>query len=1074
MSLSRVRNAATLASLALFAACSDVVAPVVTKIQEVAARMDNLLTCTNTWATANSGLWSTASNWSAGHVPTSSEDVCITLEGSYTVTLRGVYSVNSLTIGTPGITNKPKLAVEGFWSAFNFQEVLSRLTVANGIDNYGWMELTSSGGTSAGGAQLFVTGGTFYNHDISSFRSLVGAGAGAGRYVQGTVINDGTMAFEAPTRGTGSFTNNALFTIVTGGSLSLSSGTFIQASGTFDIAGGSYFQNPGEFRINGGAMTGSAPVLQGVALQIGDESVPATVILRGANTLAGNVGANQVLQIEGWQLAAGWTETAGSLTSAAGFTNAGIIRLTSSGGPMNGSANLTGPVSAAIVNTGRIEVLVGVGNVRSINASIDNRAGGVVELQQNTSFGLAGATLTNAGTWRVATGKLQYMQGNSMKFIQNAGTLELDGASYQHTGAAEFQMNGGAITGEPWIQGTLRIGAGSTATGRILLTATNALVGDVMPGQTVTLAAYPNTNSTLTSAASFTNHGTIVLSATGSNTGTALLGVANNGTITNAADGRIETYVGSSATSRYISGNFVNDGTLHVTTLTFLLGPTIHTSGPITGGGELRNWGGTMFATGNVQANLLNSGAFHVGQAIGSAGQVNITGYFYMYSGSLNVDIAGSVPGTDFDKITASNWALSAGTLNVATTMGGCAGGGSSYEIIKAGSHSGDFAVKNGLNLGGGRTVTTVPGTTNYVLNVGGPVCVPPDVTPPVIAPTVSGTLGTNGWYTSDVAVTWSVTDAESAVASTSGCDATTLTSDNAGITYTCSATSAGGSATQSVTVKRDATAPVVSASRAPDANADGWNNTDVTASWSASDAMSGLAGSGTATDLFSLEGANQGGSHTFTDLAGNSASASVSGINIDKTAPVVTVTRSPAAGADGWNETSVTVTYSATDALSGIAGAATYSEVFGLGENQGGSHTFMDRAGNSATGTISDINVRTPPPPPPPTGENAIGSASPGEIWPANNKMVAVRVTMCTGVTSFTLRSVTNNETGNADVEGWAIGTADLNGSVRATRNGNGRGRTYTLVYDTISANGAAGTCTVTVAVPHDQGAKR
>ncbi len=38
------------------------------------------------------------------------------------------------------------------------------------------------------------------------------------------------------------------------------------------------------------------------------------------------------------------------------------------------------------------------------------------------------------------------------------------------------------------------------------------------------------------------------------------------------------------------------------------------------------------------------------------------------------------------------------------------------------------------------------------------------DITKPVVVPTVSGTLGTQGWYTSDVTVSWSVSDPESAV----------------------------------------------------------------------------------------------------------------------------------------------------------------------------------------------------------------------------------------------------------------------------------------------------------------------
>lgn len=52
-----------------------------------------------------------------------------------------------------------------------------------------------------------------------------------------------------------------------------------------------------------------------------------------------------------------------------------------------------------------------------------------------------------------------------------------------------------------------------------------------------------------------------------------------------------------------------------------------------------------------------------------------------------------------------------------------------------------------------------------------------PDNTPPVITPTVSGTSGNNGWYTSDVGVSWAVTDGESVISSSSGCGAVSVTS---------------------------------------------------------------------------------------------------------------------------------------------------------------------------------------------------------------------------------------------------------------------------------------------------------
>src|SRR4029450_737704 len=88
-------------------------------------------------------------------------------------------------------------------------------------------------------------------------------------------------------------------------------------------------------------------------------------------------------------------------------------------------------------------------------------------------------------------------------------------------------------------------------------------------------------------------------------------------------------------------------------------------------------------------------------------------------------------------------------------------------------------------------TAPTAPGTYNFVpkWNVSAPessdvtgagpsvtftLTVPSDATPPVITPNVSGTLGNNGWYTSNVGVSWTVVDNESSIASSSGCGPTT------------------------------------------------------------------------------------------------------------------------------------------------------------------------------------------------------------------------------------------------------------------------------------------------------------
>jgi HYR domain-containing protein/FIMAH domain-containing protein len=84
------------------------------------------------------------------------------------------------------------------------------------------------------------------------------------------------------------------------------------------------------------------------------------------------------------------------------------------------------------------------------------------------------------------------------------------------------------------------------------------------------------------------------------------------------------------------------------------------------------------------------------------------------------------------------------------------------------------------------------------------------DTTAPLIVPTVTGTAGGNGWYVSDVAVAWTVNDAETPVTSTSGCGPSTVTADTSGVTFTCTAQSAGGTATRSVTIQRDVTPPVL------------------------------------------------------------------------------------------------------------------------------------------------------------------------------------------------------------------------------------------------------------------------
>jgi hypothetical protein len=84
------------------------------------------------------------------------------------------------------------------------------------------------------------------------------------------------------------------------------------------------------------------------------------------------------------------------------------------------------------------------------------------------------------------------------------------------------------------------------------------------------------------------------------------------------------------------------------------------------------------------------------------------------------------------------------------------------------------------------------------------------DHSPPVITPIVGGTQGNNGWFVSNVSVGWDVHDDESPVTSQVGCGPGAVTSDTVGTSFSCEATSAGGTASVASVVRRDVTAPTL------------------------------------------------------------------------------------------------------------------------------------------------------------------------------------------------------------------------------------------------------------------------
>lgn len=238
------------------------------------------------------------------------------------------------------------------------------------------------------------------------------------------------------------------------------------------------------------------------------------------------------------------------------------------------------------------------------------------------------------------------------------------------------------------------------------------------------------------------------------------------------------------------------------------------------------------------------------------------------------------------------------------------------------------------------------------------------DTTPPHISYVLNPATpdGNNGWYKSNVSLTWTVVENESPSSLVkSGCVDQIITTDQPATIYSCLASSTGGSAgPANVSIKRDVTPPSISGS---DITNTTWRNTTLSENFTASDTGSGLANTGDAsfTLTASAESANAStptaASKTVSDNAGNSATRTLSAL-IDLTPPVLT-DQLPTAdpdGTNGWYKSAVTNQFRATDNLSGFTGpSTTYDFTQSSGSAEGAlvkvnSGSVSDAAGNEAT----------------------------------------------------------------------------------------------------------------------------
>ena len=573
---------------------------------------------TITWTNTSGGNWSTASNWSSNpSLPGPSDDVAITLPGSYTVNLNVSPTIASLTLDDAQATlalNLPvdlsagTLAVDAGLIAFNFGTISNGTVVVNGGS-------IAFGGAGPHALDDVVWQGQFAPDDhlvtVEGPFSVQSLGGGAGTMV----LNNTTLDFL-----------NAV----------------TMDSVTINLSGGGPEIDVGQGFITPTATFGPSVTLNAQAGSDTDIGLAGTLVSEGTITVATSallsiVGTGQFTNSGAVTLAAGGTLAIGTTN----FANAGAITF-AAGGLLEVNDTLStgslGTLAGAggILQIGSLGMLTNAGQTLSIGSSLP--LGGLALANQGV---IQGGTITNqsgtttfGGTLSGVTwvGPLDIAAGNTLHVVGGisieaagsgigtatiAGVLDLPGS--QTMNGANLSLSGQISAG------TLTLGASATLTSD----STVAMVNATALTNLGTMSAAPGTSLTLTGSAStsfpptilsaFTNEGTA--RAIGSGSTISILGTAG------VNDGVLE--IGAGATLSLGDTSFVNAGTilfddptgvLNVTGTTTLsaLGTVVNTGGLIDVTGFLDDAGGTLtLAPGSAFGHLRVGAPSFLGGIIG-------------------------------------------------------------------------------------------------------------------------------------------------------------------------------------------------------------------------------------------------------------------------------------------------------------------------------------------------------------------------------------------------------------------------------------------------------------------------
>ncbi len=537
----------------------------------------------------------------------------------------------------------------------------------------------NSGTINIAGGRIFASNGGTFAHNAGA---ISGAGTLSLSGAAGSFLLAMTTEFLTLTDSTANYQP-----ALTATSLSVINSTFTSLntvtnapSQTLTLSGGTLnapLENQGLLQVLSGGAAG--PSVIGSAIGAFTTTNTSTIQVRADNSIGGGT----------------------ALTVVNGFTNNGLIELTSING--NEQAATLNVTNGSLTNAPNrnIDVLAGTGGGRALNAQLDNQ--GIINVGIGLTNNAVGAHHVNSGTINVLGGNLALVQSGATPTFDNTGTINIAGGRTFASNGGTFAHNAGSISGA----GTLSI---SSATGSFLVAVTAEFLtltdstANYQPALTATSLSV--INSTFTSLNTVTNapNRTLTLSRgtlnaplenqgllqvlAGSPVGLSVIGSAAGAfTTTSTSTIRVLANNGIGSSTLTVVNGFTNNGlieltsingneqsaTLNVTNGSLTNAPN-RTIDVLAGTGGLRAFNAQLDNQGTINVGIVLTnnavGAHHV-----NSGTINVVG------GSLALSQSGATPtfdntgtiniadGRTFAIINGTLKNLSAGTLTGGTYL---------------------------------------------------------------------------------------------------------------------------------------------------------------------------------------------------------------------------------------------------------------------------------------------------------------------------------------------------------------------------------------------------------------------